>query len=65
MRKINYIVVHCSATREGCTLTSEVLEAEHRRRGFRTTISGETVLCSEPVPWNCPVRIAAVTTSIR
>lgn len=37
MRKINYIVVHCSATREGCTLTSEVLEAEHRRRGFRTT----------------------------
>ena len=69
MRKINYIVVHCSATREGCTLTSEALEAEHRRRGFRrraiTTISGETVLCSEPVPWNCPVRIAAVTTSIR
>ena len=37
MRKINYIVVHCSATREGCTLTSEALEAEHRRRGFRTT----------------------------
>lgn len=37
MRKINYIVVHCSATREGCTLTSKVLEAEHRRRGFRTT----------------------------
>ena len=37
MRKINYIVVHCIATREGFTLTSEVLEAEHRRRGFRTT----------------------------
>ena len=34
MRKINYIVVHCSATREGCTLTSEALEAEHRRRGW-------------------------------
>ena len=68
MRKINYIVVHCSATREGCTLTSEVLEAEHRVASARraiTTISGETVLCSEPVPWNCPVRIAAVTTSIR
>ena len=30
-------MVHCSATREGCTLTSEALEAEHRRRGFRTT----------------------------
>ena len=28
MRKINYIVVHCSATREGCTLTSEALEAD-------------------------------------
>lgn len=37
MRKINYIVVHCSATREGCALTPEALEAEHRRRGFRTT----------------------------
>ena len=35
MRKINYIVVHCSATREGRTLTPEALEAEHRRRGFR------------------------------
>lgn len=65
MRKINYIVVHCSATREGCTLTSEVLEAEHRRRGFRTTGYHYYILCSEPVPWNCPVRIAAVTTSIR
>lgn len=68
MRKINYIVVHCSATREGCTLTSEALEAEHRRRGFRTTgyhyyiRRDGTVL---GVPWNCPVRIAAVTTSIR
>ena len=37
MRKINYIVVHCSATREGHALTPEALEAEHRRRGFRTT----------------------------
>ena len=34
MRKINYIVVHCSATREGCELTPKQLEAEHRRRGF-------------------------------
>ena len=34
MRKINYIVVHCSATREGCVLTPQALEAEHRRRGF-------------------------------
>ena len=37
MRKINYIVVHFSATREGHALTPEALEAEHRRRGFRTT----------------------------
>lgn len=37
MRKINYIVVHCSATREGHALTPEALETEHRRRGFRTT----------------------------
>jgi len=37
MRKINYIVVHCSATREGYELTPEALEAEHRRRGFRGT----------------------------
>ncbi|ADV42451.1 N-acetylmuramoyl-L-alanine amidase [Bacteroides helcogenes] len=37
MRKINYIVVHCSATREGHALTLQALEAEHRRRGFSTT----------------------------
>ena len=37
MRKINYIVVHCSATREGYALTPEALEREHRRRGFRGT----------------------------
>ena len=37
MRKINYLVVHCSATREGYALTPEALEAEHRRRGFRGT----------------------------
>ncbi len=28
MRKINYIVVHCSATREGCVLTPQALEAD-------------------------------------
>jgi len=37
MRTITHIVVHCSATREGHALTPEALEAEHRRRGFRTT----------------------------
>ena len=58
MRKINYIVVHCSATREGHALTPEALETEHRRRGFRTTGYHYYIR-------NCPVRIVAVTTSIR
>ena len=35
MRKINYIVVHCSATREDRCLTEHDLLADHRRRGFR------------------------------
>ena len=35
MRKINYIVVHCSATREDCPFSVEALRAEHLRRGFR------------------------------
>ncbi|MDO4163494.1 MAG: N-acetylmuramoyl-L-alanine amidase [Bacteroides sp.] len=34
MRNINYIIVHCSATREDRCLTVAALEAEHRRRGF-------------------------------
>jgi len=34
MRKINYIVVHCSATREDCVLTVEALRAKYLRRGF-------------------------------
>ena len=37
MRKINYIVVHCSATREDCTLSPEALDVMHRRRGFNGT----------------------------
>lgn len=35
MRKINYIVVHCSATREDCSLTVEDLRREHLHRGFQ------------------------------
>ena len=34
MRKINLIVIHCSATREDRTLTPDDLEISHRRRGF-------------------------------
>lgn len=54
MRKINYIVVHCSATREGHALTPEALNEEHRR-GFRCTgyhyyirRDGTTVLTRPP-----------------
>lgn len=37
MRKIDYLIIHCSATREGHILTPEALDLEHRRRGFRMT----------------------------
>ena len=36
-RTIHLIVVHCSATREGCTLTPEALDRCHRNRGFKGT----------------------------
>lgn len=34
MRKINLIVIHCSATREDREFTEYDLETTHRRRGF-------------------------------
>lgn len=34
MRKINLIVLHCSATREDMEYTPEQLEQDHRARGF-------------------------------
>ena len=34
MRKINLIVVHCSATRETVAYTPEQLERDHKARGF-------------------------------
>ena len=37
MRKIDLIVVHCSATREGQELPPETLDRLHRERGFRCT----------------------------
>lgn len=37
MRKINLIVIHCSATREDRSLTAFDLETLHRRRGFNGT----------------------------
>lgn len=35
MRTIDHIIIHCSATREGSSLSVEELEKTHRRRGFR------------------------------
>ncbi|NDV64548.1 N-acetylmuramoyl-L-alanine amidase [Bacteroides sp. 224] len=37
MRKINLIVVHCSATRENIRYTESQLEEDHRARGFNGT----------------------------
>ncbi|MCD8269244.1 MAG: N-acetylmuramoyl-L-alanine amidase [Parabacteroides sp.] len=34
MRKINLIVLHCSATRENMEYTPEQLDRDHRARGF-------------------------------
>lgn len=34
MRKIDLIVIHCSATRADRSLTPEDLDLQHRRRGF-------------------------------
>ena len=35
MRKIDLIVIHCSATRSNVHLSPERLDAMHRKRGFR------------------------------
>ena len=37
MRKIDLIVIHCSATRADRSLTPDDLETQHRRRGFNGT----------------------------
>ena len=36
MRKINHIVIHCSATRENTDFSFEDLKQAHKARGFRT-----------------------------
>ncbi|MDR0370766.1 MAG: N-acetylmuramoyl-L-alanine amidase [Prevotellaceae bacterium] len=36
MRKINNIILHCSATREGQNTTVADIERWHKERGFRT-----------------------------
>ena len=37
MRKIDLIVIHCSATRADHSLTPDDLDLQHRRRGFNGT----------------------------
>ena len=37
MRKINLIIIHCSATRANRNFTVEDLETCHKARGFKTT----------------------------
>ncbi len=37
MRKIDLIVIHCSATRADRSLTPDDLDLQHRRRGFNGT----------------------------
>ena len=37
MRRIDYIIIHCSATREGQELPPEALDEMHRKRGFSGT----------------------------
>lgn len=36
MKKIKYIVIHCSATRSDRTYSPEQMLRDHRQRGFRT-----------------------------
>lgn len=36
MRKIEGLVIHCSATRDGKEVSREQIEREHKARGFRT-----------------------------
>lgn len=36
MRKINYIIIHCTATPEGRRVTNEEITRWHKARGFRT-----------------------------
>ena len=61
MRKIDLIVIHCSATRADRSLTPDDLETQHRRRGFNgtgylTTTFAKTEQCTSPDRLNVSVR---------
>lgn len=60
MRKIDLIVIHCSATRADRSLTPDDLETQHRRRGLTeqviTTTFAKTEQCTSPDRLNVSVR---------
>ena len=35
MRKINKIILHCSATQEGKNITADTIDKWHKKRGWR------------------------------
>lgn len=42
MRKIDLIVIHCSATRENTDYSPEQLESDHKARGFLVPVTTST-----------------------
>lgn len=60
MRKINLIVLHCSATRETMEYTPEQLERDHKARGFFSAGYNYYIRRSgEVVPMRPPEQIPA------
>lgn len=55
MRKIDLIVIHCSATRADRSLTSDDLETQHRRRGL--TEQDTTITSAKTEPFTSPDRL--------
>lgn len=59
MRKINYIIVHCSATRVTQDVTVEDIDRMHRERGYVRGIGYHYYVCKDgkiyegrPLEWN-------------
>ena len=55
MRKINLIVVHCSATREGTLLPPDALDRIHRQRGFNGTGYHYYIRCDGTIYFTRPI----------
>lgn len=43
MRKINYIVLHCSATKETSNVSFEAIDRMHKERGFKVIVGGKEI----------------------